>query len=139
MPDNGTSTDVQAFILALIGGEYDADLLKIAEALGARLQLGEVANTWRMDLRDIHLTEDDLTFEEMVLWSNLADRSWIMLRPLDQDILVCRALLMTLIKTRLKLTGKKADAMLESFTAREVVQAFTDVVSPSPLDDGNSD
>ena len=132
--------EVRELKLRIIGGDFDGHLNDIATALANRAQIGAVVNKWKMKLGDLELTEDDLTFEEVALWSKVAGASWLELRPLTADVSMCRALLLVLIESRLGLTGDEAAEKLKSYRALDVIEAFSSYeVEQSPLEPSESD
>ena len=134
------AAEFQALKLRIIGGDYDGFLVDIAAACGTRVQVSDISNKWKCDLGDLHVTEDDLTFDEVHRWSKLADRSWIELRPLDQDIDLCWSLLVVLHGTRLGLEGDAVQERMKTYTFTQVLEAFSNYeVAAPPLDQGDSD
>lgn len=135
--DEEISADVSDIRMRILAGDYDGHLVALSQALQSRAMSGETTVKWQLNLDGLEVTEDDLTFPEAVRWSKVAGENWSTLRPLA-DAEVCQALLLVLLDSRLGLKGDDATAKLNSWTQREVVEAFSEyeVLTPRPLSDG---
>lgn len=128
--------DASKTITSILRGEYDEQLVEIAQALHAREQTGEVRVRWRITFDDITIDADSATVAEARKFEDLSGIAWQFARP--QVSMTRRvALIVAALITRQGMSQEDAFAKIDAKPAAELEDCISEYVdSSSPKDGG---
>jgi len=115
----------------ILAGDCDDGMHLIVNAMTERVVSGAVSLNWRIDLDDLHVTEEDLTLEEADLLERLLDCTWGEMDPL-RSARHAAALIRILLRTRLDLPDEEAADRVKSLTVKATLAALTRYTEQEP-------
>jgi hypothetical protein len=124
-------TPAQRAASAIRKGECDADLADVLNALMERVSTGEVALRWRLDLDDLHVTEEDLTLGEADMLERLLGCTWGEVNPL-KSAEHAAALIRVCLVSRTGITTEEASDLTKGYPVKRVVDAITQYAETDP-------
>ncbi len=106
-------------------GQYDGHLVQLTDVIREHVASSDdIAVKWKLQVGDLTVTEDDLSFPEAVEWENRSQVSWLMLSPAGSAA-ICKALLVTVLISRKGMSEDEAEAHLNTWTHAQIVGALT--------------
>lgn len=109
---------------AIRKGDMDAEMHLIVNAVTDRVSSGEVTLNWRVDLDDIHASEEDLTLGEAEMLEKILGCTWGEMDPLTSAE-HATALLRVLLTERVGLPLDEARDRVKGYTAKQVMASIT--------------
>jgi hypothetical protein len=105
-------------------GECDAQIDVIVNAMTRRVIAGAVGLRWRIDLDDLHATEEDLTLDEAFMLEKLLRATWGELDPL-KSAEHAAGLIRVLLTSRCGMDDEAAAEQVKTYTVKQVLGSIT--------------
>lgn len=113
-------------------GKFDDDLATVYEAFLNRIDATGHGIKWKLDLPDLHITQDDLTLGECVRLERESGMDWQQMSGPLASGEHARRFLVLFFETRLNLSAEDAAARADAMGINDVTNAFGAYIGDRP-------
>ena len=116
-------TPLERVVSQIRKGEFDDGIAEIVNAVTGRVMEGAVALCWRIDLDDLHVTEDDMTLDEAFQLEKILGVTWGALDPIKSA--EHATALIRVMLPRLGLEPGEVEERTKAYPVKQVLAAIT--------------